>query len=89
MTKETIIKDARECIDKLEAYHKEEKPLIEDGSRLKEKSQGNGNIFCVKHNINVLGYCRKCNQEANEKMWEAVNKLDDKFINDNTYTRNA
>ena len=48
-----------------------------------------GNIFCVKHNINVLGYCRKCNQEATEKMWEAVNKLDDKFINDNTYTRNA
>jgi len=40
MTKETIIKDARkylrftgECIDKLEAYHKEERPLIEDGKK--------------------------------------------------------
>ena len=33
MTKETIIEDARECIDKLEAYHKEERPLIEDGKK--------------------------------------------------------
>jgi len=50
--------------------------------RIMDNDISMGNIFCVKHNINVFGYCHKCNQEANEKMWEAVNKLDYKFTKD-------